>query len=58
MVKELVENVIDVNSIVIEIELEEVGFLKICILDNGDGIVFEDCLIVFKRYVISKIKIE
>lgn len=58
VVKEFVENFIDVNSIFIEIYLEEVGLLKICIIDNGDGIVEEDCIVVFECYVTSKIKDE
>lgn len=58
VVKELVENVIDVGSIVIDILVEEVGLNKIIIIDNGSGIEEEDVVIVFLCYVISKIKNE
>lgn len=58
VVKELVENVIDVDSIVIEIDIEEVGFVFIWVLDNGEGMENEDCKCVFCCYVMSKIKDE
>ncbi|MCL6585502.1 MAG: DNA mismatch repair endonuclease MutL [Anoxybacillus sp.] len=58
VVKELVENAIDANSTVIEIELEEAGLAKIRIIDNGDGMEEEDCLLAFERHATSKIKDE
>ncbi|MBO9128907.1 DNA mismatch repair endonuclease MutL [Bacillus sp. 165] len=58
VVKELVENAIDANSTMIEIELEEAGLSKIRIVDNGDGIQQEDCLLAFDRHATSKIKDE
>lgn len=58
VVKELVENAIDANSTVVEIELEEAGLGSICILDNGDGMEAEDCLLAFERHATSKIKDE
>jgi DNA mismatch repair protein MutL len=58
VVKELVENSIDANSTVIEIELEEAGLSKIRIVDNGDGIQEDDCLLAFDRHATSKIKDE
>jgi len=58
VVKELVENAIDANSTVIELELEEAGLAKIRIIDNGDGMEEEDCLLAFERHATSKIKDE
>ncbi len=56
IVKELVENAIDANSTNINIEIEEAGLQKIQIVDNGDGIEREDCLLAFDRHATSKIK--
>ncbi|MFD3445549.1 DNA mismatch repair endonuclease MutL [Microbacteriaceae bacterium 4G12] len=58
VVKELVENSIDANSTFIEIHLEEAGLSKIRIVDNGDGIDEEDCLLAFDRHATSKLKDE
>ncbi|WP_144561304.1 DNA mismatch repair endonuclease MutL [Bacillus mycoides] len=58
IVKELVENSIDANSTSIEIHLEEAGLSKIRIIDNGDGIAEEDCIVAFERHATSKIKDE
>lgn len=58
VVKELVENAIDANSTIIEIELEEAGLMKIRVIDNGDGMEEDDCLIAFERHATSKIKDE
>ncbi|MCI0766106.1 DNA mismatch repair endonuclease MutL [Bacillus sp. TL12] len=58
VVKELVENSIDANSTSIEIHLEEAGLSKIRIIDNGDGIDEEDCIVAFERHATSKIKDE
>ena len=55
IVKELVENSIDANSTTIHIEVEEGGLQKIRIVDNGDGIDEEDCLVAFHRHATSKI---
>lgn len=56
IVKELVENAIDANSTSIQIEIEDAGLQKIRIVDNGDGIDREDCLLAFDRHATSKIK--
>lgn len=56
IVKELVENAIDANSTNIHIEVEEGGLQKIRIIDNGDGIEAEDCLLAFERHATSKIQ--
>ncbi|MHB0799088.1 DNA mismatch repair endonuclease MutL [Bacillus thuringiensis] len=58
VIKELVENSIDANSTSIEIHLEEAGLSKIRIIDNGDGIAEEDCIVAFERHATSKIKDE
>ncbi|KOS25679.1 DNA mismatch repair protein MutL [Bacillus anthracis] len=58
VVKELVENSIDANSTSIEIHLEEAGLSKIRIIDYGDGIAEEDCIVSFERHATSKIKDE
>lgn len=58
VVKELVENAIDANSTIIEIELEEAGLAKIRVIDNGDGMEEDDCLVAFERHATSKIKDE
>ena len=52
------ENSIDANSTSIEIHLEEAGLSKIRIIDNGDGIAEEDCIVAFERHATSKIKDE
>lgn len=56
VVKELVENLIDVNLKNILIEIEEGGIFLIRIVDDGDGIYKDDIFKVFFFYVISKIK--
>lgn len=55
VVKELVENAIDAHSTVINIELEEAGMAKIRVIDNGDGMEEDDCLLAFERHATSKI---
>ncbi len=56
IVKELVENAIDANSSSILIEVEEGGLQKIRIVDNGDGMDDEDCILAFHRHATSKIR--
>jgi DNA mismatch repair protein MutL len=58
VVKELVENSIDANASRIEIEVEEGGLSLIRVLDNGDGIEADDCVLAFNRHATSKIKSE
>lgn len=58
VVKELVENAVDANSTMVEIQLEEAGLSSIRILDNGDGIAEDDCLLAFDRHATSKIQDE
>ncbi len=56
IVKELVENSVDADSTQIHIEVEEGGLQKIRIVDNGDGIAADDCLLAFHRHATSKIR--
>lgn len=56
LIKELIENSIDANSNQIEIIIENSGFTKIQIKDNGDGITKEDLLKAPLRHATSKIK--
>ncbi len=49
VVKELVENAIDANSTVIEIDIEEAGLSSIRVLDNGEGMETDDCIIADMR---------
>ncbi|HHW38959.1 MAG TPA: DNA mismatch repair endonuclease MutL [Bacillales bacterium] len=58
VVKELVENAIDAGSTRVEIHVKEAGLSEIRIIDNGDGIEPEDCLLAFERHATSKIKDE
>jgi DNA mismatch repair protein MutL len=58
VVKELVENSIDANADRVEIEVEEGGLSLIRVLDNGDGLDPEDCVLAFNRHATSKIKNE
>jgi DNA mismatch repair protein MutL len=58
VVKELVENAIDAHSTAIDIDLEEAGLAKIRIIDNGDGMEEDDCLLAFERHATSKIRDE
>ncbi|NSL51103.1 DNA mismatch repair endonuclease MutL [Calidifontibacillus erzurumensis] len=58
VVKELVENAIDANATRIEVHVREGGLEEIRIVDNGDGIEPDDCLLAFERHATSKIKDE
>lgn len=56
VVKELVENSIDAHANRIQIEIIDGGLNKIRIVDNGDGMSFEDAKMCFYRHATSKIK--
>lgn len=56
--KEPTENLTDVGSITTETEVEEVGSVKTCTTDNGDGTEEDDASNVPYCYVISKTKDE
>ena len=55
VVKELLENSIDAGATLIRIDIEGGGKKKIRIMDNGIGILPEECRIAFSRHATSKI---
>ncbi|MEK9629540.1 MAG: DNA mismatch repair endonuclease MutL [Nitrospinota bacterium] len=55
VVKELVENSIDAEATLIRLEIEGGGKKKIRIMDNGLGMLPEECGIAFSRHATSKI---
>ncbi len=56
VVKELVENSLDANSSEIVIDIEKAGKKKIQIIDDGDGIAFDDLKLAVLRYATSKVE--
>lgn len=56
VVKELVENSIDAKASQIEIEILDGGLKKIRVIDNGNGMSYEDAKMCFYRHATSKIK--
>ncbi len=55
VVKELVENSIDAGATLIRLDIEGGGKKKIRIMDNGMGMVPEECGLAFSRHATSKI---
>ena len=55
IVKELVENSIDAGATAISVAIEEGGMKKICVSDNGCGILPEDVPTAFMAHATSKI---
>jgi len=55
VVKELLENSIDAGATEISIKVEQAGKKLIEVIDNGEGIVYEESDIALKRYATSKI---
>ncbi|XP_075464501.1 PMS1 protein homolog 1 isoform X5 [Ascaphus truei] len=55
VVKELIENSLDANATSIDIKLENFGFDKIEVRDNGDGIKAADAPVMGVRHYTSKI---
>ncbi|XP_072029412.1 PMS1 protein homolog 1-like [Amphiura filiformis] len=55
VVKELVENSLDANADNIDVKLENFGFDKIEVRDNGDGITTENALYMAQKHYTSKI---
>lgn len=58
VVKELVENSIDAESVEIKIDLLEAGTKQIKITDDGTGMDKEDAVLAFNRHATSKLKTE
>ena len=58
IVKECVENSIDAHASHIEVHIQDGGLSKITIIDDGDGMDFEDAAMAFERHATSKIKEE
>ncbi len=55
VVKELLENSIDAGATEISIKIVQAGKRLIEVIDNGEGILYEESGIAFKRYATSKI---
>ena len=55
VVKELVENSIDAGATIIRLDIEGGGKKKIRVMDNGIGMLPEECNIAFSRHATSKI---
>lgn len=55
-IKELVENSLDAQSTAVYIEIQKGGFERICIMDNGIGMVKEDAILCFERHATSKLQ--
>lgn len=55
-VKEMVENAIDAHAKRIRVQIEDGGKAKICISDDGDGMVTEDLSVCYLRHTTSKLK--
>ncbi len=58
IVKECVENSIDANATHIEVHINDGGLASITIIDDGDGMDFNDAAMAFERHATSKIKEE
>lgn len=58
VVKELVENSIDAGAKQISVEIINGGKTLIRVVDNGEGMSFDDCKIAFLRHATSKIEHE
>ena len=55
VVKELVENSIDANAKKIFIDILKGGLKRIKVVDDGEGMTYEDAQLAFERYATSKI---
>ena len=58
IVKECVENSIDAHATHIEVHISDGGLASITIIDDGDGMDFDDAAMAFERHATSKIKEE
>ncbi|XP_063174138.1 PMS1 protein homolog 1 isoform X2 [Candoia aspera] len=55
VVKELIENSLDANATIVDVKLENYGFEKIEVRDNGDGIKAVDVPVTAMKHYTSKI---
>lgn len=58
IVKECVENSIDAHATHIEVHIEDGGLSNITIIDDGDGMDYNDAAMAFERHATSKIQEE
>jgi len=58
IIKELIDNSIDANAKRIEIRIKSGGLSEIEVIDDGDGMDFQDSIMCFKRHATSKISKE
>lgn len=56
VVKELVENAIDAQSTTITVTIHGGGHFLIRVVDNGNGMSYDDALLAFERHATSKIR--
>ena len=56
VIKELLENSLDAGATRVQIEIEKGGLDKILIIDDGEGIHYEDASLLFERHSTSKIE--
>ena len=56
VVKELVENSIDANAKTIFVDVLKGGLKRIKVVDDGEGMTYEDAQLAFERYATSKIR--
>ncbi|MFR7592324.1 MAG: DNA mismatch repair endonuclease MutL [Longibaculum sp.] len=56
VVKELLENSIDACASRVDVFIEDGGLQKIKVVDNGEGMSYEDAKMCFSRHATSKIK--
>jgi DNA mismatch repair protein MutL len=56
VVKELLENSLDAGSTRIEVDVEAGGVERVCVVDNGCGIVADDLPLAFASHATSKLR--
>ncbi|MCD6484630.1 MAG: DNA mismatch repair endonuclease MutL [Candidatus Odinarchaeota archaeon] len=56
VVKELIENSLDANAKTIFVDILKGGLKRIKVVDDGEGMTYEDAQLAFERYATSKIR--